>query len=154
MADEEPLTLWLPPWLARGFSLARAIANERRWSWTEGYRLLERFEMRSHERAFVKTLIERRTNLWLFRANQRRSCGDFLAVDMSAPRPVDRRAFVMELKTGDPLAIGGARLQCTNHPAAVDELVARGVIGPATDVELLYGDEGMVLAHLGVAGHA
>ena len=63
---------------------------------------LERFDMRSHERAFVKTVLAKRSNLWLFRTNQRRSCGDFIAIDMSPSRLADRRAYVMELKTGEP----------------------------------------------------
>src|SRR5262245_52583252 len=155
MAAGEPLTLQLPPWLGERFDLARAIAEDQRpdWqcSWTEGYRLLERFDMASHERVFVKTLLARRTNVWLFRANQRQSCGDFIAVDMSAPAPVDRTAHVIELKTGEPLVLGGARLQCANHPAALAEITATtAVITAATAVELVYGDAAVVLAHLGV----
>ena len=148
--NDEPLTLLLPRWLGQSFNLARVIAEEGRWPWAEGYRLLERFELRSHERAFVKTLVERRTNLWLFRSNQRHSCGDFVAVEMSAPLPPDRRAYVIELKTGDPLAIGGARLQCARYRDAIDEIGARtGIIDAATPVELLYGDGAAVLAYLG-----
>jgi hypothetical protein len=146
----EPLTLLLPPWLGTSFDLARAIAEERRWCWAEGYRLLERFELRSHERAFVKTLFERRSNLRLFRSNQRQSCGDFIAVDMSAPRPADRRVHVMELKTGAALVVGGARLQCARYREALAEIAAAGIIEATTPVELLYGDAPAILAHLGV----
>ena len=151
MPAEEPRTLLLPTWLGDSFNLARVIAEEGRWSWTEGYRLLERFELRAHEREFVKTLLERRTNLWLFRANQRLSCGDFIVVDMSAPVPADRRAYVIELKTGVPLALGGARLQCARHREAIDEIATRtGIVDAATVVELVHGDAALVLAHLGV----
>jgi hypothetical protein len=150
--DEEPLTLLLPTWLLDRFDLARAIAEERRWSWSEGYRLLERFQLRGHERTFVKTLLKGRTNLRLFRSNQRQACGDFVVVDMSAPQPSDRRVHVMELKTGDPLAIGGARLQCARYRDAVQEIaVGTGIIDPAVPVELLYGDAAAILVHLGVA---
>jgi len=55
----------------------------------------------------------------------------------------------MELKTGDRLVIGGARLQCANHRAAVAELVARDVLDAESPVELLYGGEAAVLSHLG-----
>jgi hypothetical protein len=151
MADE-PMTLLLPTWLGERFDLGRAIAEEARWTWTEGYRLLERFELAGHERAFVKTVFARRSNLRLFRSNQRQACGDFIAVDMSAPRPPDRRVHVLELKTGAPLVLGGARLQCANHRAAVDEIAATtGIVDATTRVELVYGDAGVVLAHLGVA---
>lgn len=139
----DPLTLRLPSWLCQSFDLARAIANERR-----GCRF-DQFEMRSHERAFVKTVLARRSNLWLFRTNQRRSCGDFIAIDMSSSRRADRRAYVMELKMGDRLVVGGARLQCAQYGAAVDELVARGIVEDRSPVELLYGDGAAVLAHLG-----
>lgn len=146
----EPMTLLLPTWLRETFNLARAIAAERQWSWSEGYRLLRAFEMRSHERAFVKTLMARRTNLWLFRCNQRLACGDFIAVDMSAPSPADRIARVMELKTGGGLVVGGAHLQLARHRAAVDEIAARtGAVAPTAAVELLHGDTDAVLAHIG-----
>lgn len=151
MPDPEPFTLYLPPWLGERFDLARAIAESGRWGWTDGYRLLERFELHAPERDFIKTLLARRTNLWLFRTNQRLACGDLIAVDMSAPEPADRRAHVIELKTGEPLALGGARLQCARHREALAEIaVLTGVITPATACELIYGDAGAILAHLGV----
>jgi hypothetical protein len=143
----EPLTLPLPAWLRDRFDLPRVLAGE---GWD--CRLRERFAMRSHEQTFVKTVLARRTNLWLFRSNQRRSCGDFIAVDMSSPRRADRHARVMELKAGEPLVRGGARLQCAHYRSAVVELVERGVIDPASPVELLYGDEASVLSYLGAIG--
>ncbi|HUS28357.1 MAG TPA: hypothetical protein VMZ53_07610 [Kofleriaceae bacterium] len=122
MSATDPLTLRLPSWLCNSFDLPRAIANEHRARGrTTGACRFDQFEMRSHERAFVKTVLARRSNLWLFRTNQRRWCGDFIAIDMSSRR-VDRRAYVMELKTGDRLVIGGARLQCAQYGAAVEEL--------------------------------
>jgi len=145
------MTLLLPTWIVDRFDLARAIAEEQRWSWTDGYRLLERFEVTGPERAFVKTLLTRRTNLWLFRSNQRRACGDFIAVDMSSPEPDARAAAVIELKTGEPLALGGARLQFANHADALAEIATTtGIITRATAVELVHGDAVVVLAHLGV----
>lgn len=143
MSTTEPLTLRLPSWLCHSFDLARAIANERR-----GNRL-DQFDMRSHERAFVKTLLARRGNLWLFRTNQRRSCGDFVAVDMSSSRRAQRCAYVMELKMGERLVVGGARLQCAQHRAAIDELVGRDVLESGSPVELLYGDGDVVMTYLG-----
>src|SRR5690242_15609879 len=99
MSTADPLTLRLPGWLCQSFDLPRAIANERR-----GCRF-DRFDMASHERAFVKTVLARRSNMWLFRTNQRRSCGDFIAIDMSSSRRAGRRAYVMELKMGERLVI-------------------------------------------------
>jgi hypothetical protein len=149
--QDEPFTLLLPSWLGERFDLARVIAESGRWTWTEGYRLLERFDVHGPERAFVKTLLARRTNLWLFRTNQRLACGDFIVVDMSAPAPADRRSHVIELKTGEPLALGGARLQCARHREALDEIAATtAVITAATATELVYGGAEAILAHLGV----
>lgn len=150
MSTPDPLTLRLPPWLCESFDLARVIANEHRAIGRSlGVCHYDRFDMRSHERAFVKTLLSRRRNLWLFRSNQRRSCGDFIAVDMSPSRRSRRRAYVMELKMRDRLVIGGARLQCANHRAAISELVARDVLDAESPIELLYGCETAVLSHLG-----
>lgn len=154
MSTTEPLTLRLPSWLCDSFDLTRAIADEHRSRGrTTGICRFDRFEMRSHERTFVKTVLARRSNLWLFRTNQRRSCGDFIAIDMSSPRRAHRRAYVMELKMGERLVIGGARLQCAQYCSAVDELVAREILRGSSPVELLYGDGAAVLTHLeGVAG--
>ena len=150
MSTTDPLTLRLPRWLCDSFDLSRAIANEHRsHGRTTGVCRFDRFEMRSHERAFVKTVLARRSNLWLFRSNQRRSCGDFIAVDMSSSRRADRCAYVMELKMCERLVTGGARLQCAQYGAAVDELAARGILEARSPVELLFGDGAVVLNYLG-----
>jgi hypothetical protein len=47
--------------------------------------------------------------------------------------------------------IGGARLQCAQYSAAIDELVARKILEAGSPVELLYGDGAAVLRHLRVA---
>lgn len=150
MSTIDPLTLRLPSWLCESFDLARVIANEHRAvGRTTGVCRFDWFEMRSHERAFVKTVLARRSNLWLFRTNQRRSCGDFIAIDMSSSRRADRRVYVMELKMGGRLVIGGAHLQYAQYPAAVDEIVARDILDRESPVQLLHGDGAAVLAHLG-----
>jgi hypothetical protein len=146
----DPKTILLPTWFCESWNLARLLAEDGRFSWAEGYRLLERFEMRSHERAFARAVLTRRTNLWLYRTNQRESCGDFVAVDMSAPQAENRRAYVIELKSGEPLVIGGARLQLASYRSALLEIAEqRAAITAKTPVELLYGDTSPVLAHLG-----
>ena len=150
MSTTDPLTLRLPSWLCESFDLARVIANEHRSPGrTTGACHFDRFDMRGHERSFVKTVLARRSNLWLFRTNQRRSCGDFIAIDMSSSRRAARCVYVMELKMGVRLVIGGARLQCAQYCAAVDELAARGILEGGSPVELLYGDGAAVLTHLG-----
>jgi hypothetical protein len=149
--QDEPFTLLLPPWIGERFDLARVIAESGRWTWTRGYQLLEKFDLSGPERTFVKMILARRTNLWLFRTNQRLACGDFIVVDMSAPAPADRRAHVLELKTGEPLVLGGARVQCARYREALDEIAATtAVITAATGSELVFGDAGAILVHLGV----
>jgi hypothetical protein len=44
---------------------------------------------------------------------------------------------VMELEMGEPLVIGGGRLQCAHYGFAVDELVARESLEARSPVELL-----------------
>ncbi|HEY4177915.1 MAG TPA: hypothetical protein VGM90_13805 [Kofleriaceae bacterium] len=145
----DPLTLRLPRWLCQSFDLARAIANEHRVvGRTTAICQFDRFDMRTHERAFVKTVLARRSNLWLFRTNQRRSCGDFIAIDMSSSRRADRRAYVMELKMGGRLVIGGGHLQVAQYPSAISELVAREILDAGSPIEVLHGDGDAVLMHL------
>ncbi len=87
--------------------------------------------------------------LWVFRCDQLRSCGDFLLVDMSS-RLTLRRCAVIEHKQRTPLRPSRHR-QLANHAAAVDELVRRGVVDGRAAVAVLLGSaEPRVLA--GVAG--
>jgi hypothetical protein len=146
----DPLTLLLPSWMVDRFDLARALAETGRWSWADAYRLLERFDMSGPERDFVRTLLARRTNLWLYRCNQREACGYFVAIDLSPPDAADRAGLVIELKAGAPLVFGGARLQLARAADAVAEIAATGVIG-APRFEQVQGDPAAVLAHLRAA---
>ena len=70
-------------------------------------------------------------------------CGDFLVVDMSSPDHKRRRAFVMELKSGAPLRLGGggAGVQLRNAGKAVrDVALASGVLDAEAPYELVTGD--------------
>ncbi|MBK9035300.1 MAG: hypothetical protein IPL61_29280 [Myxococcales bacterium] len=146
----DPLTLRLPPWLVDRFELPRVIAESGDCTRSAAFRLLERFAMSGPEQAFVQTVLARRTNLWLYRCNQRAACGDFIVVDVSSPTPADRVAVAIELKAGAPLALGGARVQLANVDAAVAELVVAGVVGGGA-VTHAYGDEAVVLTYLRAA---
>ncbi len=150
-ACDEPVTLHLPSsLLTQGFDLARLMSADPRWSWAEGFRLLERFDLHERERAFCRTLWQRHTQLWIFRANQRAFCGDFVLVDMSMPQPARRRAYVVELKAGARLAVDdeGSRHQLAQHSRALAELVAAGVLGPASRIHFLWGDPAEVVGFL------
>lgn len=157
-----PLLLYLPfSLLEHGFNLARLLAADPDRSWSEGYVLLEAFDVTRPEREFARTLLRDKTNLWLFRCNQRCYCGDFVVVDMSPPSPKDRVAQVIELKQGATLSIAarperpkGARgtgIQLANHRDAVAELAATsGIVSADCTVELISGSPDRVLERLGL----
>lgn len=151
---EDPWTLFLPFALAHhGFNLARLLAADPERSWTEGYRLQQRFELRRPEQRFALALLRRRTNLWLFRCDQRRFCGDFVVVDMSSPWPDRRRVHVVELKQNEKLVVDerGDSVQLINHPRAVDHVaLSTGIIPLGSTAQLAYGDADRVLAHFRV----
>jgi hypothetical protein len=108
------------------------------------------FALHEPERAFARALLSRRTGWWVLRSHQQRSCGDFLVVDPSAPRPDGRRVWVVELKSGAPLREGGggAGIQLSRSDEAVAELVSAGVLGPRVVATRLTGDGELLLRRL------
>jgi len=123
----DPLTLYLPFHLAtHGFNLSRLLASDPRRSWSEGYRLLEQFDLSGPERQFTLVLLRDKTNLWLFRCNQRAWCGDFIVVDM--------------------LTQPAADLQLANQRKALAEIAGReAVIATDCAADLLRGDPAELL---------
>ena len=118
-------------------------------------RLAASFAMHESEFGFVREILRRKQNLWVFRANQRSFCGDFLLVDMSRAEPVRRAVFVIELKQGAPLVRGGggAGVQLTRFRDALDDLARRfAIIRPENPSYLLTGDPREVLLALGITG--
>lgn len=143
-----PAVLRLPFGLVHRFDLRWLIAREAE-CWTDGQRWVERFELRRHERAFARELLARKRNLWLFRCDQRRFCGDFAAVDMSPPRAEERTLWLMELKMGAPLVVDAAAgVQLGQAALAASEVIAHGVVGDEAPVRLLRGGEEAVLRFL------
>lgn len=131
-----PYLLRLPFWLAARFDLAMLLSHRPDLSGSVARRWLEVFALSGPETAFARRLLERKRNLWLFRCHQRRFCGDFAVVDMSAP--IGRRtAWVIELKQGAVLRadVGGIQLQQVE--AALQELA--GVIEPVTRYRTVLG---------------
>lgn len=116
--------------------------------------LVMAFEFGSDERGFCLRLVGRKTNLWLFRSNQRRFCGDFVVVDMSCPLPDARTVAVIDLKRSQPLRRGGggAGVAFRNAADAVAEIArSTGVVSPDHEAELVTGAAAEVLAWLGAA---
>jgi hypothetical protein len=115
-----PSTLRLPFHAAARFRLEQLIAEQLDVPWSVGWTLREMFALSGPEEDFARLLLDRRRNLWLYRCNQRHFCGDFIAIDMSAPRA--RRTYALELKSGEPLKVGAGGRQLANLPAALTEL--------------------------------
>ncbi len=129
--------------------VAEAGCRRRAAVWRTAYRF------QNDERAFARRLLRLKPNLWLFRCNQRRFCGDFVVVDMSSPEPERRRVWVVELKRGAPLRVGGggAGVQFQNASRAVAEVARRtGVVAPDAAHDRLSGDGWEILEHLLGAG--
>lgn len=131
------------PWvlhLSRRAVLARtgvpALAHSR-GDFRNPRELEHRFGLRSHEQRFVEELVRVMPQLWVFRCDQLRSCGDFALVDMSAPLAL-RRCVVMEHKQRTGLRATRHR-QLQNHERAVDELVGQRVLEKDAAVVLLFG---------------
>jgi hypothetical protein len=115
-----PSTLRLPFWAATRFRLEAILASQ-----ALGVRLCEVFALAGPELAFARAVLTRRRNVWLYRTNQRHACGDFVAIDMSAPR--DRRAYALELKSDEPVRLGAGGVQLAGLDLAIAEL--RPVLG-------------------------
>jgi hypothetical protein len=143
-----PLVIHMPPAFAWGRCsfdqvIARALPAEVR------HETAWRFALSSDERRFARTLLGRRPQLWLYRTDQQSRAGDFLAVDMSAPRPERRRLWAIEVKLGAPVRIGGggASNQLLGVARAAQALTALGVVQAAP--VLVSGDGGAVATLIG-----
>lgn len=97
------------------------------------------FGLHPHERRVVRVLAERHPELWVFRPDQRRACGDLVIVDMSA-RLGARRCLVLELKQRAPLRDAPRHVQLINHPRAVSELTERGLLDVAAPIRAMIGE--------------
>lgn len=150
MASDPPVLLRLPFWLVDvAFNLERLLASDASRSWSRSWSLLPKFELSGPERIFARELLTKKRNLWLFRCHQQTSTGDFAVVDMSSSSSSHRRAYLVELKNGATLRLGGkgACGQMQNADRALDELRRQGI---AEEIhELLSGDGKAVLNWFG-----
>lgn len=143
-----PVTL---PLLGHANPWALLLAKEEGYPLAAASLLSERYALKSDEKPFVRELLGRKRNLWVFRCDQRRFAGDFVVVDMSEPRPARRQVVVLDLKMGAPLVLGGggAGIQLTQAQLAVEAVAARkGLIAPGTPYVLATGDKDAMLTFL------
>jgi hypothetical protein len=144
MALYLPLCLKLTrPALERSDAVAALILRAVRPPPAHAAFAVHAFAFKCDEEDFARELLRRRSHVWLFRSNQRAFCGDFVAVDMSSPSPARRRAFVLELKRGAPIRVGGggAGVQLRNADRAVRGLAQEGgILGAEAPYVLATGD--------------
>jgi hypothetical protein len=110
------------------------------------------FAFKCDELEFARSLLARRTNLWLYRTSQRAFAGDFIVVDVSSPprRAALRRVVAIELKRGEPLRVTApTSVQLRNAPAALRELAGIGVVSEECSISALTGDASAVLSWFG-----
>ncbi|HEU4537612.1 MAG TPA: hypothetical protein VFS00_26010 [Polyangiaceae bacterium] len=147
-----PTSLRLPgAALARGVSVHALLKHVLGVSHAVAWNFAEHFAFKNDEARFAKELVRRRGNFWVYRTHQARFCGDFVLVDMSSPRPATRRVYVLDLKLGGRLKVGGggAGVQFRNAALAVAEIAQGGVVDPSTPYELVSGHRDAVLDALG-----
>ena len=130
---KEPLTLRLPFTLVDegrgGFNLRRLLTAGDDRSAAQAWGLQERFALSSREERFARRLMQGKRNLWLFRCNQKRFCGDFIVVDMASAAVHMRPAYALELKQGGELKVGcGPGVQMARLDDAILELIEQGVL--------------------------
>ncbi|MCK6511271.1 hypothetical protein L6R29_15020 [Myxococcota bacterium] len=149
-----PSILRIPPhWLKYSSPVAYLLAKSCNSTRTAVLSHAVFFDFCNDEKRFARILLERKSNLWLFRTHQQRFCGDFVIVDMSDPDPEQRKVYALDLKQGASLKQGGggAGIQFKNVPIAVLDIAERtGIISPELVVEKLCGDASEILAFFGV----
>jgi hypothetical protein len=113
--------------------------------------LVPLFDFKNDERYFARELLETKNNFWLFRCNQRKFCGDFLAVDMSSNDIRFRDTYVIDLKQNAPLKTngGGAGNQFINSGEACDWIAEEyHIIDSRVNIRKLSGDKSCILNYL------
>lgn len=113
------------------------------------------FAFKSDEYFFARELVMHKPNFWVFRCNQKAFCGDFLIVDMSAPKAADRALWLLDLKEGCPLhdGAGPAGAQMIRAARAVAAVHERYDAVPAAQVPTkLVGTASALLTYFGCSG--
>jgi hypothetical protein len=129
------------------------LMDDPRFSYASALRMSERFLFKNDEKQFVRELLFRKSNFWIFRCDQHGFCGDFAVVDMAGKVIKKRSVYVIDLKQGAPLKIGGggAGIQFKNAADVVASLSSSfGVVAEGAPVTLLSGDKDAILSHWGV----
>lgn len=106
------------------------------------------FAFKDEELPFARALTSRRSQLWLFRANQRAFAGDFIVVDLSSSRVAKRPVLALDLKRGQRVRLGRAGIQMQRTADAVTALAAHGVVAQGARPLHATGDASALLVAL------
>ncbi len=128
-------------------ALHRSFAEDPQCTQRKARKRFAWFALKDDERVFAAALLRGRPDLILFRSNQRRFCGDFIAVDPAGPS-----AYVIEIKRNRPLKVDeGVGIQLKNAGAAIRDIARRtGALTPDAPFEKLFGDRDRLLDYLAV----
>jgi hypothetical protein len=110
--------------------------------------LVHAFAFKDDELAFARALTEK-TNLWLWRVDQRAYGGDFVVVDVSPPSPSRRRAWVVDLKRAARVREGRAGIQMRNASRALSAIASAGILSADCTPTYLTGDARALLRTIG-----
>lgn len=138
--------------LARRDAVAVSVARSLRPAPAHAPLIVSSFALKADERGFACALLRAKSNLWLYRTNQRAFSGDFIVVDVSSPTRDRRRAFVVDLKLGAPVRVGGggAGVQLRNAARVVRDIaLGSGALDESAPYELVTGDGAALLAFFG-----
>lgn len=140
--------------LLRRDAVSVLVARSLRPTRTHAPIVVSSFAFKNDEREFAHALLQAKSHLWLFRSNQRAFSGDFVVVDVSSPARDRRRAFVIDLKQGAPVRVGGggAGVQLKNAAHVVRDIARAGALDEESPYELVTGDGAALLAFFGVGG--
>jgi hypothetical protein len=112
--------------------------------------VMHAYAFKCDEHGFARALLGARTQLWLYRCNQRAACGDFVVVDVSPPWPRLRTAWVLELKRSAVLRFGAGGVQLADAEGARAQLVRDGVLDPDRPLLPILGQGPEILDWFGV----
>lgn len=139
--------------LARRDAVSVTVARALHPTAAQAPLIVSSFAFKSDERRFARALLGAKSQLWLYRTNQRAFSGDFVVVDVSPPSLDRRRAFVLDLKLGAPLRLGGggAGVQLRNAARVVRDIAREaGALGEDANYDIVTGDGDALLAFFGV----
>jgi hypothetical protein len=101
--------------------------------------MVHAFAFKDDELSFARSVVEK-SNLWIWRVDQRAYGGDFVIVDVSPPSPLQRRAFVVDLKRGARVREGRAGIQMRYAERALASIAASGVLDVCATATYATGD--------------